>query len=226
MKETLREWWQNATGYQIKLLLAGLMALVVFGGLFVYQHHAAASRDASFVVARESEERPLAPTRPNEKTTDGGQPTMPTEVVVHVTGAVKYPGVYTFDANARANDAVQKAVPAEDADINALNLAARLIDGDRIVVPRQGEAPEAAVATAAAPTGVAATGAMSGNGKVSLNRSTSMELETLPGIGPAKAQAIIAYREEHGGFKTVDELKQVSGIGEKTYEQLADAIAL
>lgn len=223
MKDRLSEWWQNNAGHHVKVLLAGLAALVAFGGLFIYQHHAAASRDPAFVVAREPETRPLAPTKPVENTPAAAADTA-TEVVVHVTGAVKHPGVYTFAPNARANDAVQKAEPTEDADVNALNLAARLIDGDRIVVPRQGEVPEQATGAAVTPAAGAATGAA--GAKVSLNRATPTELETLPGIGPSKAQAIIAYREEHGGFQSLEELKQVSGIGEKTYAQLADAIAL
>lgn len=216
MKERHDGWQRKTHKDYIKLFLAGFVALVVFGGIFNYLHETRASKDASFVVARESEKRAPAPTEPQERTAAGGEDALPTEVVVHVTGAVKHPGVYTFDGNARANDAVQKAVPAEDADINALNLAARLIDGDRLVVPRQGETPEAGAALAPADSGA----------KVSLNRATAEELERLPGIGATKAQAILLYREKHGGFKSLDELKEVSGIGEKTFEQLADAIAL
>ncbi|MFP5527620.1 helix-hairpin-helix domain-containing protein [Peptococcus simiae] len=144
----------------------------------------------------------------------------PTEATVHVSGAVAKPGVYTLSADARVNDAIQVAGgPLPEADLDALNLAQPLIDGTKIAVPRQGEAPPA---PAPGTVGTGSTGA----GAVSINAASVEELQKLPGIGPAKAQAIVAYREAHGGFRALEELKEVSGIGDKTYERLAADIQL
>lgn len=144
----------------------------------------------------------------------------PTEATVHVSGAVAKPGVYTLSADARVNDAIQVAGgPLSEADLDALNLAQPLIDGTKIAVPRQGEVPQAPV------PGTVGAG-LTGAGAVSINAASVEELQKLPGIGPAKAQAIVAYREAHGGFRTLEELKEVSGIGEKTYERLAADIQL
>ena len=120
--------------------------------------------------------------------------------VVDVTGAVRRPGIYRLPAGARVQDAVRRAGPTRRADLSAVNLAARVADGEQIVVPGPGVAPAAGTASSpAAP--------------VSLNSGSLEELETLDGIGPALAQRILDYRAAHGGFRSLAELDQVSGIG-------------
>ncbi|HKF90411.1 MAG TPA: ComEA family DNA-binding protein [Acidimicrobiia bacterium] len=144
-------------------------------------------------------------------------------VTVHVAGAVTKPGVYDLDANARVIDAIEAAgggVP--DADLNRLNLAAKVADGQRVLVQRVGEA---------APAGSASPGAGSGgsadpSGLVSLNSATQAELEALPGIGPTLAEAIISERERRGGFRSVNELRDVRGIGEKRFADLKDKVTI
>ena len=124
--------------------------------------------------------------------------------VVHVAGAVAVPGVYTLSAGSRVIDAVNAAGGlAVDADSDAINLAAVLSDGQRIYVPTVGEV---------VPPSVSADGTVA-PGPVDLNRATVDELETLPGVGPATAAAIVAYRDSHGPFASVDALADVSGIG-------------
>ncbi|HEV8205614.1 MAG TPA: helix-hairpin-helix domain-containing protein [Acidimicrobiia bacterium] len=141
---------------------------------------------------------------------------------VHVAGAVAKPGVYDLDAGARVIDAIEAAGGgAPDADLNRLNLAAKIADGQRVLVQRVGEA---APAGSASPGGAA--GSADPSALVSLNGATQAELEALPGIGPTLAEAIITERERRGGFRSVNELRDVRGIGEKRFADLKDKVTI
>jgi|SRR4051794_30136059 competence protein ComEA len=134
-------------------------------------------------------------------------------VVVDVTGAVKRPGVYRLSSGARVQDAVRRAGLRPNANVAGINLAARLADGEQVVVPGPGVA---AVATApGSPTA-----------PVHLNSATLEQLQELDGIGPALAQRIIDFREQHGGFRSLDELDQVSGFGPARMASLRGHVAL
>lgn len=131
---------------------------------------------------------------------------------VHAAGAVVRPGVYPVPNGARVTDVVDAAGgPAADADLQQLNLAAKVADGERVYVPRRGEIPPTPVGPG---TGDSGTGGSMPSGPVNLNTATPDQLEDLPGVGPATAQAILDYRKEHGRFTNVDELIDVRGIGE------------
>ena len=133
------------------------------------------------------------------------------DVVVDVTGAVARPGVYRLPAGARVTDAVGRAGGATGAALlEAINLAARLADGQQVVVPQKG--PSGA---ALAPAGAAAE-----DGPISLGTATAEQLDTIDGIGPVTAQKIVEYRDQQGGLASVDQLDQVSGIGPATMESL------
>jgi competence protein ComEA len=133
-----------------------------------------------------------------------------TDVVVDVAGAVRRPGVYRLPAGARAIDAVERAGgAASQAQLEAINLAARLADGQQVVVPGRGAAG-AAVAEAGA--GEA--------GPISLGSATVAQLDTIDGIGPVTAQKIVEYRDQHGGLASVEQLDEVSGIGPATMQSL------
>jgi competence protein ComEA len=133
------------------------------------------------------------------------------DVVVDVTGAVARPGVYRLPAGARVTDAVERAGGASGgALLEAINLAARLADGQQVVVPKRGPAG-ASLATGAA---------LGEEGPISLGTATAEQLDTIDGIGPVTAQDIIEFRDEHGGLSSIDQLDQVSGIGPATMESL------
>jgi competence protein ComEA len=144
-------------------------------------------------------------------------------LTVQVTGAVQQPGVYSLARDSRVQDAIQAAGGlTQEADSSQVNLAARIKDGERISVPKVGEAP-AELPTAA---GRALTVDATPSTPVNLNTATLEELQTLPGVGPSKAAAIITYREEHNGFKTPDEIQEVPGFGPATFERLKDMITV
>lgn len=144
-----------------------------------------------------------------------------TEVVVHVAGAVRVPGVYTLARGSRVVDAVDAAGGfALDARADAVNLATIVSDGERIYVPRWGEdVPADPVAPSGSSTAEAPQ-------LVDLNRATAAELEQLPGIGPTTAAAIVAHRDEVGPFTTIDDLADVAGIGPAKLAALRDLVTV
>jgi competence protein ComEA len=141
------------------------------------------------------------------------------DVVVDVTGAVRRPGVYRMPAGSRVNDAVKRAGgETGKAALDSINLAARLADGQQVVVPE--ESPGGAAAAGAA---IGAAGAEE-DARISLSTATAAELDTIDGIGPVTAEDIIEFREEHGGLSSVDQLDEISGIGPATMEALRERL--
>jgi competence protein ComEA len=165
--------------------------------------------------------------------TDAGGSVPAGPLTVHVSGAVAQPGLVTVPAGARVGDAVAAAGGfAADADPAAVNLARPLGDGEQVHVPAEGEPRTSGTGpavTAPDPAGGGAgggVGAIDADGRVDLNRASEEELQTLPGVGPARAAAIIEHRERHGPFAEAGDLRAVSGIGEKTFQSLADRIVV
>jgi competence protein ComEA len=145
-------------------------------------------------------------------------PSASAPVLVDVAGWVRRPGVYAFEAGARVIDAIEAAGGARSgAELSALNLAAPLVDGTQVLVPKAGEPP---------PSGVAPPGGVAPGGLVNVNTATAAELETLPGVGEVIAQAIIDHRTENGPFATVEELLDVTGIGDATLENIRELVTV
>lgn len=136
------------------------------------------------------------------------------DLVVDVTGAVRRPGVYRMPAGSRVDDAVTRAGGAAPrAELEAVNLAARLADGQQVVVPER------------SPAGAAGATALPGEeGPISLGTATAEQLEEIDGIGPVTAGDIVKFRDEHGGLSSVEQLDQVPGIGPATMEALRDRL--
>lgn len=142
------------------------------------------------------------------------------EVTVDVTGKVRRPGIVVLDAGARVVDAVEAAGGARPGvDLSGINLARVLVDGEQVVVGLPTVGAPVAPATPGAPSGAPAA-------LVNLNLATEAELETLPEVGPVTAAAIVAWREQHGGFTAVDELLEVDGIGEATLAQVSPYVTV
>lgn len=143
-------------------------------------------------------------------------------VWVHVAGAVKRPGLYRVDSRARAGEAVDAAGGMTTrADLRAVNLASTIRDGQQLIVPARGERSVPAPAGGPQPGGPA--NAPSGS-KLSLASATVEQLDGLDGIGPTLAQRIVEWRDAHGGFQSVDQLREVEGIGPKRFESLKSAV--
>lgn len=139
-------------------------------------------------------------------------------IVVDVKGAVKHPNTYQMMSDDRMKQLIDKAGVLPNADLTKINLAEKLTDQKMIYIPQKGEQVDPSLS--AGPNN--SNGASPGQNQViNLNTAQLNDLTNVPGIGPAKAQAILAYREEKGQFQSVEELKEVKGIGDKTYENLS-----
>jgi competence protein ComEA helix-hairpin-helix repeat region len=145
--------------------------------------------------------------------------------VVDVSGCVASPMVVELKTGSRINDAIEAAGGlTKDADISAINRAAKVKDGDKIFVPEKGSGASASVSNVSDGKSSGGGGGIA-NGKVNINTADSAELQTLTGVGPAIAGRIIAYREQNGNFSKPEDIKNVSGIGDKTYEKMKNDIS-
>ena len=161
----------------------------------------------------------------SEQAASPSAPPSPTTIRVHVAGAVATPGVVTLPGEAIVVDAIQAAGGfTDDAVPGDLNLAAPVTAGMQVKVGRRGEESHIVAAGNAAPPGDAEPpdghGSGGADGRVNLNTATAQQLEALPGVGPVTAAAIVAWREEHGGFTATSELQEITGIGPKTFSKL------
>ena len=196
-----------------RILLIGLAAILLLAAV------------VTFVRGRAGDERPPAPIATSSAVVDGAGGVVPAaeeKLVVDVTGAVRRPGVYRLVRGARVEDAVKAAGGVtRRADAMAINLAALLVDGEQVFVPEAMLVPAGAVAPLPAEAGNAGAGTTI----VHLNNADAAALEALPGVGPVTAERIVAWRDAHGGFRSVDDLLEVPGIGPAKLEQMRAFVA-
>jgi competence protein ComEA len=188
---------------QVALYVAASLAIALIGARYLKEtdHGAAAASSAA---------------RPAHVSIDRSD----SRVYVHVTGAVRRPGVYRLPSWARLDLAITRAGGAtRGADLVGVNLAAKVADGQQVIVPGRGAGAEPGVAGDSA-------GGAPGSAPISLNTATVEQLDELEGVGPATAQKILDWRKQHGGFKSVEDLQQISGIGPKRFESLKDKVRM
>lgn len=150
----------------------------------------------------------------------------PKEIFVHLSGAVNKPGVLKLSEGTRVYEAVEMAGGLEvDADSSGINLARTLQDEERIHIPREGEVQTSPVLYTNNPMQSMA-GGTDQSGLININSADSAALQTLTGIGPSTAEKIMDYRQSSGPFRSIEQIKEVSGIGEKTYEKFKDKICI
>jgi len=211
-------WLADARDYASRRVALIVMLSFVALGAGAFWYHAGTR--AAVGDAASNAVRPRAPTRAVRTTTSAGTADPARQLLVHVSGAVVRAGLYRLPADARVADAIAAAGGATaNADTDRINLAARVADGQHVIVPRHGDP-----APAESGDGDGSTGDPSA--PVSLNGASAAQLEALPHVGPALARAIIDYRERHGGFKSVHELRNIRGIGERVYADLVDRVTL
>lgn len=142
-------------------------------------------------------------------------PPVPALLVVHLSGEVIMPGVYQLPVGARIDDALKAAGgPTDSGDIQRLNLAARLADGQQITVPKRTNPILTTLSASPSPT----------PGRINLNLATVAELDQLPGVGPVTAQRIVAYREQHGPFTRVEQLREAKLVNAPTFEKIKELV--
>ncbi|MEV8127893.1 ComEA family DNA-binding protein [Streptomyces sp. NPDC085944] len=228
LQERMPLWLQTRCGLERRSVVA-LSVLLVVAAVFAVQHFWSGRTQpvAAPEVVREAAAYGAAtpgPATEDRTTADEPEPgAAPTtgagaEIVVDVDGKVREPGVHSLPAGSRVEDALRAAggvKPGTKTD--GLNRARFLVDGEQVIVGASAPAP----GSGTAPGGQAGAGPTA---PVSLNTATADRLDTLPGVGPVLAQHIIDYRTQHGGFRSVDELREVNGIGERRFADLRDLV--
>ncbi|WP_328560439.1 helix-hairpin-helix domain-containing protein [Streptomyces coelicoflavus] len=230
LRERMPLWLQTRCGLE-RRSAAALSVLLVVAAVFAVQHFWSGRTQpvAAPEVVREAAAygagRPKSTTGGRDITGEPESKAAPTttagpEIVVDVGGKVREPGIHTLPAGSRVADALRAAGgvrPGTKTD--GLNRARFLVDGEQVIVGAPAPAPPPAAGTA--------SGGQAGAGPaapVSLNTATTDQLDTLPGVGPVLAQHILDYRTQHGGFRSVDELREVNGIGERRFADLRDLV--
>lgn len=150
------------------------------------------------------------------------------KIVIHITGEVEEEGVIELEKGARISDAIEEAGgTTEEADLSNVNLAYSLSDGQKVKIPNINEKDEEIIVVEEkAGDNIIIEGNKSKEEKININKVAQTEIETLPGIGPSTALKIITYRNEHGKFKNIEDIKNVSGIGDSKFENIKEYICV
>ena len=196
----------------------------VLAAVGVWRDRPVAEQPPLFTVAGAAEQ----PVATSAGPAPGRPPGTGAPLVVSVAGKVHRPGLVQLPEGARVADAIAQAGgPLRGTDLTPLNLARRVADGEQILVglPQPAAAPDAGSGTPLA-AGAGGGGPPAPGGKIDLNRATAEQLDTLPGVGPVTAQRILDWRARHGRFSSVEQLREIEGIGERRFGQLRDQVTI
>ena len=214
---------EKAKQYKIALGLGLLGAIVA--GFILLQGRDQGVTDVQQLTEQTSSSSSYKDEKSNKSNEISQADTEDQLVTVDVKGAVKKPGVYQLQSNSRVHDALEKAGGLTDeADLKSVNQAQKLSDEAVVYVAKVGE--NAVDVTTSAPASATSGTGQAKSALVNLNTATEADFQTISGIGQKRAQDIIAYREANGRFKSVDDLKNVSGIGAKTLEKLKEYVTV
>ncbi|KTF19994.1 MULTISPECIES: helix-hairpin-helix domain-containing protein [Streptococcus] len=214
---------EKAKQYKIALGL-GLLG-VIAAGFILLQGRDQGGTDVQQLTEQTSSSSSYMNEKSNKSNEISQAETEDQLVTVDVKGAVKKPGVYQLQSNSRVHDALEKAGGLTDeADLKSVNQAQKLSDEAVVYVAKVGE--NAVDVTTSAPASATSGTGQAKSALVNLNTATEADFQTISGIGQKRAQDIIAYREANGRFKSVDDLKNVSGIGAKTLEKLKEYVTV
>ncbi|ARJ51946.1 competence protein ComEA [Staphylococcus lutrae] len=197
---------------QLSLILIVMFALGIWLGLRFFQQEQ--EKPLNLVQAAPAIDSP-----PHKVKTNQNNKTTAQKIIVDIKGAVKHPNTYEMKSDDRIKQLLDKAEPLSTADLSRVNLAEKLVDQKLVYIPSQSETQTTQPNVSQAST-MNSHVSQSQSQTINLNTADEKTLTQIPGIGPAKAQTIIQFRDEHGPFSTVDDLKKVKGIGQKTFEKL------
>lgn len=224
--DRLRDWRHDARFGVVVLIGVALVAGVIWYQIGIGGASAGESSAAPAAVSTTLADSTANTTRADATATTGTAGS-PAKIAVHVAGAVQHPGVVELRGGARVIDAVEAVGGAlAEGDLDRLNLAAKVTDGQRVYVAKIGQSDPGAVGGGTGVNGVDDPAGTTTGGKVDLNTASQAQLEELPGIGPTYAEAIIAERQRRGGFTSVNDLRSVRGIGDKRFAELAPLVTV
>ncbi len=207
-----------------KALMIIIFFLLAGAGVRIYGNF----KGESNVIPVNKYSEPVATSNPLELPTQMSESPAPQKqknIIAHICGGVKSPGVYTLPENSRVKDFIYAAGgTSKDGIVDAINLARIVGDGEKIVIPQAGKTGSGNENGSTALEPVMQNSPEEHKGKININTATLADLDSIPGIGPVIAQRIIDHRNGNGNFKSVEDIKNVKGIGEKTFEKIKDYI--
>ena len=211
-----------------------IIGAVVLGLIFFFKKEDTKQDDSANLLTEKTEQSSNSSFSASNQSSSAQSVSQSKTVTCDISGAVKHQGVYTLKTGARIQELIEAAGGAkQNAQLKAVNRAVMLKDQDKIHIPYKGEKVEKAsnfsstgAGTTTANESTSGESTQNNGEKVNLNTASAADLQKLNGIGQKKAEQIIAYREQNGQFKKIEDLMQVSGIGEKTFAALKDQLAL
>lgn len=209
---------------KVLLIVVGIILLIIVGAILFYFYQ---SNDKIVMIDSEknqksstNEEIAMGKEEPEEASTIEKE--APQEIMVHIAGQVKNPGVVILKEGARLIEAIEEVGGSTpEAQLDAVNLAKKLVDEEKVYIPKKGEIPQEEM-----PLSTNQGTQSQKDDKININTATQEELKSLPGIGDAVSANIIEYRESNGGFKSIEEIKEVNRIGDKVFSDIKDKIKI